>query len=55
MVVFNRLSVQERVSWNALIARYDENGKFDEVLNQVYETKGLWLAIVLHKSGLEGS
>ena len=26
-VVFNRISVQEQVSWNALIARYSKNGK----------------------------
>ena len=51
-VVFNMLSVPEQVPWNALIAGYDENGKFEEVLNQVYQTKDSWLAIVLHKTGL---
>ena len=50
MVVFNRLSVPKQVSWNALIARYVENGKYEEVLNQVYQTKDSWLAIVLHKT-----
>ena len=52
MVVFNRLSVPKQVSWNALIAGYVENGKYEEVLNQVYQTKDSWLAIVLHKMGL---
>ena len=52
MVVFNMLSVKEHVSWNALIVGYDENGKFDEVLNQVYQTKDSWLAIILHKMGV---
>ena len=51
-VEFNRLSVPEQVSWNALIAGYAENGKFEEVLNQVYQTKDSWLAIVLHKTDL---
>ena len=52
MVVFNRLSVLKQVSWNALNAGYAEIGKFEEVLNQVYQTNASWLAIVLHKTGL---
>ena len=35
-----------------MIARYAENGKFEEMLNQFHQTKDPWLAIVLHKMGL---
>ena len=37
---------------NAQIAGYAKNGKFEEVLNQIYQIKDSWLAIVLHKMGL---
>ena len=36
-VVFNRLSVQEQVSWNAPIVGYAENGKIEELLNHFYQ------------------
>ena len=37
MVVFNKLSVPKQVPWNAPIAGYAENRKFEDVLDQVYQ------------------